>query len=161
MKCLYCEGSTCVVDSRNIDDGACVRRRRECEDCEQRFTTYERSKLRHVEVQKRDGQTEPFRRGKLAAGIRRAFEKRPIEKDRLEALISAVEEEIRSRRQRVVESNTIGEIVCERLKDEDEVAYLRFASVYKDFSDGTQFVQELENLGPSTNDSNEVKPKHG
>lgn len=161
MKCLYCEGSTCVVDSRNIDDGACVRRRRECEDCEQRFTTYERSKLRHVEVEKRDGQTEPFRREKLAAGIRRAFEKRPVDEERLEALISAVEEEVRSRRQRVVESDTIGEIVCERIKEVDEVAYLRFASVYKDFSDGTQFVQELENLGPSTHDSNEVTPKHG
>jgi transcriptional repressor NrdR len=161
VKCLYCQGSTRVVDSRNIDDGACVRRRRECEDCEERFTTYERSKLSHVKVEKRDGQTEPFRREKLAAGIRRAFEKRPVDEERLEALIDGIEEEVRSRRQQVVESDTIGDIVCEQLKEVDEVAYLRFASVYKDFSDGTQFVQELENLGPSTHDSNEVTPKHG
>lgn len=161
MKCLYCQGSTGVVDSRNIDDGACVRRRRECENCGERFTTYERSKLHHVEVEKRDGQTEPFRRDKLAAGIRRAVEKRPVDEDELEALIGAVEDELRSRAGRIVESDTIGEIVCDRLKDVDEVAYLRFASVYKDFSDGTQFVQELEQLGPSTHDSNEVTPKHG
>lgn len=161
MKCLYCQGSTRVVDSRNIDDGAGVRRRRECENCEKRFTTYERAKLRHVEVEKRDGQTEPFRREKLAAGIRRACEKRPVDEEELDALIGGIEEEIRSRRQRVIESDTIGEIVCDRLKDVDEVAYLRFASVYKDFSDGTQFVQELENMGPSTHDSNEVTPKHG
>jgi len=149
VNCLYCDNSTLVVDSRNVDDGRCVRRRRECEDCGERFTTYERSQLRHVEVEKRDGRTEPFRREKLAAGIRKAFEKRPISDEDLDALISAIEEEVRSRRDSVVESKTIGEVACQRIKEVDEVAYLRFVSVYEEFSDGSQFLQELEDL-PST-----------
>lgn len=146
MKCLYCEASTRVVDSRDTQDGAAVRRRRECVDCGKRFTTYERAQLRHIEVTKRDGQTEPFDRAKLASGIRRACEKRPIPEEELDTIINAVEEDVRSLRQPVVESETIGRMVCERLKEVDEVAYLRFASVYKEFSDGSQFVRELADL---------------
>ncbi len=146
MKCLYCDEATRVVDSRDTQDGRAVRRRRECLDCGERFTTYERAQLRHIEVEKRDGTTEPFDRGKLAAGIRRACEKRPITDGRLEGIIAAVEEEIRSLREATVSSDVIGQKVCERLKEEDEVAYLRFASVYKEFSDGSQFVRELADL---------------
>lgn len=149
VKCLYCEAATRVVDSRDTQDGAAVRRRRECVSCEKRFTTYERAQLRQIEVAKRDGHLEPFDRDKLAAGIHRACEKRPISSDQLDAIIDAVEEDIRSLREPVVESEAIGELVCERLKEVDEVAYLRFASVYKEFSDGSQFVRELADL--STN----------
>lgn len=149
MKCLYCDEATRVVDSRDTQDGAVVRRRRECVDCETRFTTYERAELRQLEVEKRDGNVEPFDREKLAAGIRRACEKRPIPDQRLDAIITAVEEEIRSLREPVVESDVIGHKVCEHLKEEDEVAYLRFASVYKEFSDGAQFVRELADLSTS------------
>lgn len=149
MKCLYCDEATRVVDSRDTREGAVVRRRRECVDCETRFTTYERAELRHLEVEKRDGNVEPFDREKLASGIRRACEKRPIPDQRLDAIITAVEEEVRSLREPIVESDVIGQKVCEHLKEEDEVAYLRFASVYKEFSDGAQFVRELADLSTS------------
>lgn len=138
------------MDSRDARDGAAVRRRRECVVCGERFTTYERALLRDLEVAKRDGSAEPFQREKLAAGIRRAFEKRPVTGNALETIIDSVEEEIRSLREPVVESREIGEHVCKRLREVDEVAYLRFASVYKEFSDGEQFVQELATMnGPS------------
>lgn len=149
MDCLYCDEATRVVDSRDTSDGEVVRRRRECVDCGERFTTYERAELRHLEVEKRDGSVEPFDREKLAAGVRRACEKRPVPDRRIDEIITAVEEEIRSLREPVVESDVIGARVCERLKEEDEVAYLRFASVYKEFSDGSQFVRELADLSTS------------
>jgi transcriptional repressor NrdR len=149
VDCLYCDEATRVVDSRDTSDGEVVRRRRECVDCGERFTTYERAELRHLEVEKRDGSVEPFDREKLAAGVRRACEKRPVPDRRIDEIITAVEEEIRSLREPVVESDVIGARVCERLKEEDEVAYLRFASVYKEFSDGSQFVRELADLSTS------------
>jgi transcriptional repressor NrdR len=149
VDCLYCDEATRVVDSRDTSDGEVVRRRRECVDCGERFTTYERAELRHLEVEKRDGSVEPFDRQKLAAGVRRACEKRPVPDRRIDEIITAVEEEIRSLREPVVESDVIGARVCERLKEEDEVAYLRFASVYKEFSDGSQFVRELADLSTS------------
>jgi len=149
VDCLYCDEATRVVDSRDTSDGEVVRRRRECVDCGERFTTYERAELRHLEVEKRDGSVEPFDRQKLAAGVRRACEKRPVPDRRIDEVITAVEEEIRSLREPVVESDVIGARVCERLKEEDEVAYLRFASVYKEFSDGSQFVRELADLSTS------------
>lgn len=146
VKCLHCEASTRVVDSRDTQDGTAVRRRRECVECGERFTTYERAQLRDIEVEKRDGRIESFDRDKLAAGIRRACEKRPIPDGKMDQIIRAVEEDIRSLRQPVVESEAIGAKVCERLKEVDDVAYLRFASVYKEFSDGSQFVRELADL---------------
>lgn len=150
MDCLYCEASTRVIDSRDTHDGTAVRRRRECVDCGERFTTYERAELQGLEVEKRDGQVEPFQRDKLATGIRRACEKRPIDDEQLETIIGTVEEDVRSLRRPVVDSEVIGAKVCERLKEVDEVAYLRFASVYKEFSDGAQFVRELAEMDPST-----------
>lgn len=146
MKCIYCEASTRVVDSRDTQDGQAVRRRRECVGCEERFTTYERAELRQIEVRKRDGSVEAFDREKLAAGIRRACEKREIPEEQLASIINAVVDDVRSVRRPVIESEVIGEKVCERLKAVDEVAYLRFASVYKEFSDGSQFVRELADL---------------
>lgn len=146
MKCIYCEEATRVVDSRESKDGEAVRRRRECTQCSERFTTYERAQLRRMDVKKHDGRTEPFDRDKLAQGIQRACEKRPISEERIHAIITAVEEEIQALHEPVVESKTIGEKVCQRLREEDEVAYLRFASVYKEFTDGAQFVRELDDL---------------
>lgn len=143
MKCPYCEEETRVVDSRDTHDGTSVRRRRECVACERRFTTYERAVLDGLQVRKRDGSVEPFQREKIAAGIYRAFEKRPVTEARLETLVEEIEEEIRSLGQAVVDSALIGEHVCEHVRGVDEVAYLRFASVYKEFSEASQFVREL------------------
>ncbi len=146
MKCIYCEQATRVVDSRESQDGEAIRRRRECTGCNERFTTYERAQLRSIDVEKHDGSIEPFNREKLAQGIKRACEKRPITEERISALIAEVEEEIQTLREPIVKSKTIGEKVCQHLGEEDEVAYLRFASVYKEFTDGAQFVRELDDL---------------
>lgn len=150
MKCIYCEEATRVVDSRESQDGDAVRRRRECTGCGERFTTYERAQLRHIDVKKHDGSTEPFDRDKLSQGIKRACEKRPISDERIHTIITAVEEEIQALREPIVESKTIGAKVCQHLREEDEVAYLRFASVYKEFTDGAEFVRELDDLTSKT-----------
>ena len=131
------------MDSRDTHDGTAVRRRRECVSCSERFTTYERAHFEGIHVRKRDGTLEPFQREKLASGIYRAFEKRPVTQDRLEALIDTVEAELRSLGRPTVDAATIGERVCEEIRSLDEVAYLRFASVYKEFSEASQFVREL------------------
>lgn len=131
------------MDSRDTQDGQAVRRRRECQACSQRFTTYERAVLDGLRVRKRDGTAEPFQREKLAAGIFRAFEKRPVPRSTLESMVDEIEEELRSMGRHTVDTALIGERVCERVRAIDEVAYLRFASVYKEFSDADQFVREL------------------
>lgn len=123
-----------------------MRRRRECLSCGERVTTYERVLFTGLDVRKRDGRVEPFRREKLAAGIARAFEKRPVTPDTLESIVDEIEEDLRSRGTPAVESKQIGELVCERIREVDDVAYLRFASVYKEFSDGSHFLQELKVL---------------
>jgi transcriptional repressor NrdR len=147
VKCPYCKsGDTRVVDSRDAEEGGAIRRRRECLTCGERVTTYERPLTVRLDVKKRDGRLEPFQHEKLSRGVFRAFEKRPVPAGALDDLVDGIEDELRSRGQRVIESKVIGELVCERIKRLDEVAYLRFASVYKDFSDGRHFVEELEAL---------------
>lgn len=147
MKCPYC-GYTedRVVDSRSVRDGIGVRRRRECLKCKERFTTYEYVEKVELMVVKNDGRQEPFDRGKLIEGIRLACKKRPIGVKKIESIVVDVEKRIHSLSRGEVSSKQVGEVVMEILKDIDEVAYVRFASVYRKFQDKAQFVDELKRM---------------
>lgn len=147
MKCPYCgcEESK-VVDSRPTDEGERIRRRRECFFCTRRFTTYEVIETTPIMIIKRDNSREPFDRDKLANGILRACEKRPVSIDQIDNVIDKVEAKIYSSLEREVPSRTVGEYTLEFLKDLDEVAYVRFASVYKQFADIHSFMAELQKL---------------
>jgi transcriptional repressor NrdR len=146
MDCPDCgHGTSRVVDSRPSEDGTAVRRRRECQRCGFRFTTYERTEWDR-QVEKRDGTVEPYSREKLRAGIERAVEKRPVTDDQVAEIIDAVEAELRERESRIVSSTAIGDTVSERLRTLDKVAYLRFVSVYKAFSDPEEFRRELDEV---------------
>lgn len=145
MKCPYCSHSELkVTDKRNSPDG--IRRRRECLKCGKRFTTYEQISKKDLYIIKKNGQREVFSRDKLSAGIHRAFEKRPISKEKIERMISAVEENLRKKGKKEIKSITIGEIVIKKIKKLDNVAYIRFASVYRDFQDIKDFKKELRDL---------------
>ena len=147
MKCPYCSyPESKVVDSRATEENSSIRRRRECLSCGERFTTYERLEELPLTVTKKDGRQEFFDRNKLLTGVLKSCEKRPIPRQRLEELVKDVERELRNRMESEVKSQQIGEIVMERLKDIDEVAYVRFASVYRQFKDINIFKQELEKL---------------
>jgi transcriptional repressor NrdR len=147
MKCPYC-GFTedRVVDSRSVRDGIGVRRRRECLKCKERFTTYEYVEKVELMVVKNDGRQEPFDRGKLIEGIRLACKKRPIGVKKIEAVVADVETRIHSLSRGEVTSKQIGEVVMDILKDVDDVAYVRFASVYRKFQDKAQFFNELKRM---------------
>ncbi|MGH7358515.1 MAG: transcriptional regulator NrdR [Candidatus Rokuibacteriota bacterium] len=146
MRCPYCRASADkVVDSRAADDGGAIRRRRECLACGRRYTTYERVEELGLVVRKRSGETEPFDRSKLAAGISAAVTGRPIDAAAVDALAAEIEEELRSDGPEL-ESDRIGLSVLERLRVLDEVAYMRFASVYKDFEDARDFQREMRLL---------------
>jgi len=145
MKCPYCgERDSRVVDTREAGDG--IRRRRECKICEQRFTTYERVYAAPVMVVKRDGRREPFDREKLLQGVRIACAKRPVPIEAIERLADEVETYVRSLGQSEVEGQVIGEQVINRLRQLDDVAYVRFASVYRRFADVESLAQEIESL---------------
>ena len=145
MRCPYCDtDDSRVVDSRTVDDG--IRRRRECLGCSARYTTYERVELAALLVVKRDGRREPFSHEKLLAGLRRACEKRPLEASTVEALAAAVEHEVSARNTAEVPSTLIGELVMERLKRLDQIAYVRFASVYRHFTDLDSLREVLDEL---------------
>lgn len=147
MNCSNCNyKSTKVLDSRPIEEGKAIRRRRECERCGFRFTTFERIVELPLIVVKKDGVRQEFNRQKLVRGLIRACEKRPVALDTLEKMADEVERELRNRPQSEVESKEIGELVMERLADIDEVAYVRFASVYRQFKDISVFLNELEEL---------------
>jgi transcriptional repressor NrdR len=135
-----------VIDSREGEDLDVVRRRRECEKCEKRFTTYERAELAELIVIKKDGRREQFNRDKLKAGIVKACEKRPIGMDKIEEIMESIERELRNMDTIEVPSFVIGEMVMKRLRKLDEVAYIRFASVYRAFKDLDSFEKELERL---------------
>ncbi len=147
MRCPYCgcEDSK-VVDSRPTDDGERIRRRRECFNCLKRFTTYEIVESTPMMVIKRDNSRETFSREKLANGILRACEKRPVSVDEIETVIDKVEVKVYSNADREISSAVVGEYVMEYLKELDEVAYVRFASVYRQFKDIHSFMEELEKL---------------
>ncbi len=147
MKCPYCGSDTDkVVDSRSSKNGESIRRRRECQSCNQRFTTYEYIEDVSLNVIKNDGSREPFDRKKLLRGIAISCAKRPIPTDRLDEIADEIARQIESLGVREVSSHEIGEMVMTRLKDLDEVAYVRFASVYRQFKDKTEFIQELNKI---------------
>jgi transcriptional repressor NrdR len=144
VRCPYCDADDDkVVDSRMAEDGRAIRRRRSCRSCGRRFTTFERAEEVPLIVRKRDGSEQPFERAKVAEGIRRAVKNRPVTLEQIEALASDVEEALRADGRREVGYSDIGRIVLERLSGLDEVAYLRFASVYKSFQELNDFEREL------------------
>ena len=147
MKCPFCgQDSTRVVDSRPADDNASIRRRRLCDECGRRFTTYEKVETIPLIVIKKDRTREQYDRSKIEAGVLRACYKRPIPVQKINDLIDEVETEIFNREEREIESKVIGEIVMDRLKDLEAVAYVRFASVYRQFKDINTFMSELNKL---------------
>ena len=147
MKCIYCDGlDSKVVDSRPVDDGHAIRRRRECLVCGKRFTTYEKVETIPVLVVKKDGSREAFDIEKIKRGIIRACEKRPVSIEKIDHLASEVEAKVLDEARQEVTTTEIGELVIKGLKDLDEVAYVRFASVYRQFKDINKFMQELKNL---------------
>ena len=143
MKCPFCRADRDrVVDSRSVGEGEAIRRRRECLGCGRRFTTYERMEQMPLRVVKKNGQREPFDRQKLLNGLLKACEKRPVSVEALEEVATRIEGQIYSIYDREVPSSVIGEMVMQRLRSLDEVAYIRFASVYRAFKDVSEFVQE-------------------
>ena len=147
MKCPYCGYlESKVVDSRPADEGTSIRRRRECLACHKRFTTYETMESLPLMVIKKDGSRQSFDRGKVLSGLIRACEKRPVSYQTLEGLVSEIEQALQNQMDREISSARIGELVMERLKKLDEVAYVRFASVYRQFKDINTFMTELNKL---------------
>jgi transcriptional repressor NrdR len=147
MRCPFCKGADSkVLDSRESMEGAVIRRRRECLECRKRFTTYERVEELAPLVVKKDGRREPFDRDKLLAGLQKAVEKRPVSMDQLEALVAEVDVRLQERGEKEVPSSAIGEEVMLRLRTLDQVAYVRFASVYRSFRDIEEFMDELKGL---------------
>ena len=147
MKCPFCSSSESkVVDSRSSQDSRAIRRRRECLSCYERFTTYERIEEFQPMVVKKDGRRESFDRKKIVEGIIKACEKRPVSMDEVDAFVSDLEKEIQDRGEREVESRLIGERVMSKLRAWDDVAYVRFASVYKQFKDLNEFMDQLQEL---------------
>ena len=145
MKCPYCgNADTRVVDSRPVDDNTSIRRRRVCDMCSKRFTSYERIETVPLIVIKKDKNREIFDRSKLESGVLRACHKRPISASQIHGLVESVETEVYNRGEREIPSTDIGELVMERLKDLDAVAYVRFASVYREFKDVETFMDELK-----------------
>lgn len=147
MKCPYCYyGETKVIDSRPTEDGASIRRRRECLKCIKRFTTYETVENIPVLVIKKDGMREQFEKRKILNGLMRACEKRPISLSELEAFVDDIEKKVYNSLDQEITSKKIGEMVMNKLRDVDEVAYVRFASVYRQFRDINTFMDELNKI---------------
>ncbi|MDX1962747.1 MAG: transcriptional regulator NrdR [Pirellulales bacterium] len=145
MRCPFCRlDNDKVLDSRSCDDGFSIRRRRECQGCFRRFTTYEHSEEAAVKVVKRDGSRIPYDRQKIKAGLTKACWKRPISEEQIEALVTAVERNIYDSFETEVETSHIGELVMQELRKLDQVAFVRFASVYRKFQDVRDFVDELQ-----------------
>lgn len=152
MRCMYCGYTDSkVVDSRSTDDGTAIRRRRECLKCGKRFTTYEKVESVPIIVVKKDKSRQSFDRSKLERGILNACASRPVPMQTVDAIISEIETTLHNSLQREVSSETIGEMVMERLRKIDEVAYVRFASVYKKFKDIETFQEELKKLSEGKN----------
>ncbi len=147
MHCPFCAAEdTKVIDSRLVAEGDQVRRRRECLSCTERFTTYEVAELVMPRVIKQNGVREPFNEDKLRAGLQRALEKRPVSLERIEAVINQTKHALRATGEREIQSLVVGELVMDHLKQLDQVAYVRFASVYRSFQDLSEFRDEIERL---------------
>ncbi len=147
MKCPFCNGdNTRVIDSRPADDNNAIRRRRMCDECRRRFTTYEKVETVPLMVIKKNNIREPFDRQKIVGGVLRACHKRPISAAQIEKLVDEVEAELYSKAEQEIPSSMIGELVMDRLRDLDSVAYVRFASVYREFKDVNTFMNELKKV---------------
>ena len=147
MKCPFCSyRDSRVIDSRAVEDGTSIRRRRECPDCGRRFTTYEKYEETPLVVSKKDGRRELFDAKKLLGGLLKAFEKRPVPYERVQEIADSVERDLRMNGESEVESTRIGELVMQHLEETDQIAYVRFASVYRQFADVKNFMQELERI---------------
>jgi transcriptional repressor NrdR len=145
MKCPNCQADNDrVIDSRASDDGFAIRRRRECLSCKRRYTTYERIEPATIKVVKKDGSREPYDRAKIKRGLEKACWKRPISDAQIEAVLTAIETELEAGLEAEIETRLLGELVMQRLRELDEVAYVRFASVYRQFKDINDFVDELK-----------------
>ena len=145
MKCPFCSyRDSRVIDSRAVEDGTSIRRRRECPDCGRRFTTYEKYEETPLVVSKKDGRRELFESKKLLGGLLKAFEKRPVPYEKVQEIADSVERELRMNGESEVESSRIGELVMQHLEETDQIAYVRFASVYRQFADVKNFMEELE-----------------
>lgn len=150
MQCPYCNADdTKVIDSRLAAEGAQVRRRRQCNQCQERFTTFEVVEVVMPRIIKSNGRIEPYDSQKLKRSIQLPLQKRPVTLDEQEAMISRIEKRIRQLGEREISSKSLGEVVMSELKELDDVAYVRFASVYRDFQDIEAFRQELQNIKPT------------
>jgi transcriptional repressor NrdR len=155
LQCPYCNyKESKVIDSRHTDIES-IRRRRECESCKKRFTTYEKIELIPIMVVKKDNSRESFDRNKIKNGILKSSEKRPVSMEQIEDIIMYIENDINRKGISEIQSDTIGEMVMDKLKDVDEVAYVRFASVYRQFKDINTFVNELKNILIEKGDTND------
>lgn len=147
MKCPFCNTpDTKVIDSRPADDNASIRRRRQCIKCNKRFTTYEKLETMPLMVIKKDNTREPYDRSKIEAGIIRSCHKRPVSSQQVENIVNDIENKVFSLEEREIPTSVIGEMVMEKLKNLDEVAYVRFASVYREFKDVNTFMSVIENM---------------
>ncbi|MGM0507738.1 MAG: transcriptional regulator NrdR [Fusobacteriota bacterium] len=148
MRCPFCDGDNIkVIDSRNLSNGRAIRRRRECSDCQKRFTTYERMEKTPIMVIKKDNRRERLDSEKILNGLLRATEKRNFSREELESIVLDIEKDISDRSLKgEIKTDEVGNIILERLKELDEVAYIRFASVYKDFQDVEGFLKEIEDI---------------
>ena len=156
MKCPFCNAAdTKVIDSRPADDNSSIRRRRQCETCGKRFTTYEKLETMPLMVIKKDNSRELYDRSKIEAGILHSCHKRPVSPQQISATIDEIENQIFNKEEREIETSAIGELVMDKLKDLDEVAYVRFASVYREFKDVNAFMDELAKFL-----NNKQEPEH-
>ena len=147
MKCPFCNAAdTKVIDSRPADDNSSIRRRRQCETCGKRFTTYEKVETLPLIVVKKDNNREPYDREKIVAGIVRSCHKRPISMKQINDMVDDIEGQIFNMEEKEIPTTTIGSIVIDKLKDLDEVAYVRFASVYREFKDVNTFMDEIKKI---------------
>lgn len=147
MKCPFCENiDTKVIDSRPTEEGQAIRRRRECDNCKKRFTTYEKIEEIPMMVVKKDGSREVFDRNKVLNGVIKACEKRPVSMSDIDRIVDEIERGLSNMMEKEIESRVIGEVIMDQLKGIDEVAYVRFASVYRQFKDINTFISELEKL---------------
>jgi transcriptional repressor NrdR len=157
MRCPFCShDDTKVIDSRLVAEGGQVRRRRECTACAERFTSYETAELLMPRIIKQNGNREPFDEDKMRAGLLRALEKRPVSIEKIETVVSQIEHALQATGEREIESLVVGELVMDNLKKLDQVAYVRFASVYRDFKDLNEFRQEIDRLAEEPDQTGSV-----
>ncbi|NTX08470.1 transcriptional repressor NrdR [Myxococcus sp. CA051A] len=159
MRCPFCQDAeNKVIDSRESHEGSVIRRRRECLACKRRFTTYERVEELYPLIVKKDGRREAFDREKIVSGLKKACEKRPVSVDQLEETVVAIERLLQGMGEKEINSSVIGEEVMRRLQEMDEVAYVRFASVYRSFRDISEFMHELKDLLEDQERERKAKP---